>query len=104
MITNDGNRRSDASPTPRPTLMPVTTENLPDGAYLASVTNIDEDSTLNLRAQPNTSADVLRRLYKNSKAGCPIRQQGRMGSRQNRRDGGLCAKRVFAGGKRFLIL
>ena len=55
------------SPTPRPTLMPVTTENLPDGAYLASVTNIDEDSTLNLRAQPNTSADVLRRLYKNQK-------------------------------------
>jgi len=55
------------SPTPRPTLMPVTTENLSDGAYLASVTNIDEDSTLNLRAQPNTSADVLRRLYKNQK-------------------------------------
>ena len=55
------------SPTPRPTLMPVTAENLPDGAYVASVTNIDEDSTLNLRAQPNTSADVLRRLYKNQK-------------------------------------
>ena len=68
------------SPTPRPTLMPVTTENLPDGAYLASVTNIDEDSTLNLRAQPNTSADVLRRLYKNQKLVVLIRQQGRMGA------------------------
>ena len=55
------------SPTPRPTLMPVSTENLPDGAYLAIVANIDDDSTLNLREQPNTSADVIRRLYKNQK-------------------------------------
>lgn len=55
------------SPTPRPTLMPVSAEQLPDGAYLAIVANIDEDSTLNLRAQPNTSADVLRRLYKDQK-------------------------------------
>lgn len=53
------------SPTPRPTLMPVSMDPLPDGAYLAVVANIDEDSTLNLREQPNTSADVLRRLYKN---------------------------------------
>lgn len=55
------------SPTPRPTLMPVSADSLPEGAYLAIVANIDEDSTLNLREQPNTSADVIRRLYKNQK-------------------------------------
>ena len=49
------------SPTPRPTLMPVSTNQMPEGAYLAIV----EDSTLNLREQPNTSAEVIRRLYKN---------------------------------------
>ena len=53
------------SPTPRPTLMPVSTNPMPEGAYLAIVSNIDEDSTLNLREQPNTSAEVIRRLYKN---------------------------------------
>ena len=53
------------SPTPRPTLMPVSTNQMPEGAYLAVVSNIDEDSTLNLREQPNTSAEVIRRLYKN---------------------------------------
>ena len=53
------------SPTPRPTLMPVSADSLPEGAYLAVVSNIDDDSTLNLREQPNTSADVIRRLYKN---------------------------------------
>lgn len=53
------------SPTPRPTLMPVSTNQMPEGAYLALVSNIDEDSTLNLREQPNTSAEVIRRLYKN---------------------------------------
>lgn len=53
------------SPTPRPTLMPVSTNQMPEGAYLAVVSNIDEDSTLNLREQPNTSAGVIRRLYKN---------------------------------------
>lgn len=37
------------SPTPRPTLMPVSTNQMPEGAYLAIVSNIDEDSTLNLR-------------------------------------------------------
>lgn len=52
-----------ATPTPRPTLMPVTGD-LPEGAYLAQVTGIDDDSSLNLRAEPNTSADILRRLYK----------------------------------------
>ena len=53
------------SPTPRPTLMPVSTNQMPEGAYLAVVSNIDEDSTLNLREQPNTSAEIIRRLYKN---------------------------------------
>ncbi len=53
------------SPTPRPTLMPVSTNQMPEGAYLAIVSNIVEDSTLNLREQPNTSAEVIRRLYKN---------------------------------------
>ena len=53
------------SPTPRPTLMPVSTNQMPEGAYLAIVSNLDEDSTLNLREQPSTSAEVIRRLYKN---------------------------------------
>lgn len=53
------------SPTPRPTLMPVSTNQMPEGAYLAIVSNIDEDSTLNLREQPSTSGEVIRRLYKN---------------------------------------
>ena len=48
--------------TPRPTLMPVT-EELPEGARLASVENIAEDSTLNLRAQPSAGAEILMRLY-----------------------------------------
>ena len=49
--------------TPRPTLMPVT-ESLPEGAWLASVENIDDDSTLNLREKPSAGSKVLRRLYK----------------------------------------
>ena len=52
-----------ATPTPRPTLMPVTGE-LPAGAYLASVENIDDNSSLNLRAEPSTASQILRRLYK----------------------------------------
>ena len=55
------------SPTPRPTLMPVTEKDLPKDAYVAQVANIDEDSTLNLRKEPNMSADVIRRLYKDQK-------------------------------------
>lgn len=54
-----------ASPTPRPTLMPVTKSKMPKGAYLAVVSNIDDDSSLNLRQAPTLSSDVLRRLYKN---------------------------------------
>ncbi len=53
-----------ATPTPRPTLMPVTTANLPEGAYVATVMHIDDDSSLNLRAEPTQSAEILRRLYK----------------------------------------
>ncbi|MBP5727376.1 MAG: SpoIID/LytB domain-containing protein, partial [Clostridia bacterium] len=49
--------------TPRPTLMPVT-ETLPEGAWLAVVENIDEDSSLNLREKPSAGSKVLRRLYK----------------------------------------
>ena len=55
------------SPTPRPTLMPVSEVDLPEGAYIAVVSNIDEDSSLNLREEPSLSADVLRRLYKDQR-------------------------------------
>ncbi|MBQ8201749.1 MAG: SpoIID/LytB domain-containing protein [Clostridia bacterium] len=53
-----------ATPTPRPTLMPVTAAELPQGAYLAKVANIDDDSSLNLRLEPSQASEVLRRLYK----------------------------------------
>lgn len=53
------------SPTPRPTLMPVTKKKLPRGAYIAVVSNISEESSLNLRKEPSLSSDILRRLYKN---------------------------------------
>ena len=52
--------------TPRPTLMPVT-GTMPEGAWLASVEGIDEDSSLNLRAQPSAGAKVLMRLYRHQK-------------------------------------
>ena len=52
-----------ASPTPRPTLMPLTS--LPSGAKAAWVTGIAEDSSLNLRAGPALSSEILRRLYRN---------------------------------------
>ncbi|MBR6667239.1 MAG: SpoIID/LytB domain-containing protein [Clostridia bacterium] len=57
-----------ATPTPRPTLMPVTvTDDLPEGAYLAAVTEIDDDSSLNLREEPSQGAAILRRLYKHQR-------------------------------------
>ncbi len=56
-----------ASPTPRPTLMPVSTDRLPEGSYLASVEGIDDDSSLNLRAEPSQGAEILMRLYKHQK-------------------------------------
>lgn len=52
-----------ATPTPRPTLMPVTGD-LPEGAYLASVEGVADDSSLNLRSEPTTASDILMRLYK----------------------------------------
>lgn len=52
------------SPTPRPTLMPVSQSSIRDGEYLAAVSNIDADSSLNLRQTASLSAEVLRRLYK----------------------------------------
>lgn len=52
--------------TPRPTLMPVS-DTLPQGAWYAYVTEIDDDSSLNLRSEPNTGCDILMRLYKNQK-------------------------------------
>lgn len=52
-----------ATPTPRPTLMPVTGE-LPAGAYLASVEGIEDDSSLNLRQEPDTASPILMRLYR----------------------------------------
>ena len=55
-----------ATPTPRPTLMPVTSD-LPEGAYLATVANIDDDSSLNLRQEPSTASEILMRLYKHQK-------------------------------------
>lgn len=52
--------------TPRPTLMPITTQ-LPQGAWYATVTEIDDDSTLNLRAAPDLSGEVLMRLFKHQR-------------------------------------
>jgi len=51
------------SPTPRPTLMPVT---IKAGAnqWFAKVTEISDGSSLNLRAEPALSSDILMRLYK----------------------------------------
>ena len=51
------------SPTPRPTAMPVTKDKLPRGAYIAVVSNISADSSLNLRSSPSLSSDIVRRLY-----------------------------------------
>ncbi len=56
-----------ASPTPRPTLMPVTEADLPEGAWIASVEGIDDDSSLNLRAEPAASSEILMRLYKHQR-------------------------------------
>ncbi len=55
-----------ASPTPRPTLMPVT-GTLPPGGWLASVEGVADDSSLNLRAEPNGAGEILMRLYKHQR-------------------------------------
>ena len=54
------------SPTPRPTLMPVT-ETAGEGQWYATVANIGENSWLNLRAEPNLAADILMLLFKNQR-------------------------------------
>lgn len=46
-----------AQPTPRPTLVPV--GELPQGAFYAEVALSNPDSTLNLRAEPNTTSQVV---------------------------------------------
>ncbi|MBQ9263875.1 MAG: SpoIID/LytB domain-containing protein [Clostridia bacterium] len=51
-----------ATPTPRPTLMPLSVTPGP-GQYTVSVTNIGVNSYLNLRAEANTQSAVLRQLY-----------------------------------------
>ena len=48
--------------TPRPTLMPLVLK--PDqGEKLATVDQIEQDSTLNLRSAPDTSSEIVMRLY-----------------------------------------
>lgn len=53
-----------ATPTPRPTLMPLSSTPGPN-QYVVKVGNIGVNSYLNLRDAPNTSAAVLRQLYYN---------------------------------------
>lgn len=52
--------------TPKPTLVPVTQE-LPEGAWYATVTGIEADSWLNLRQEPGMEAPVVMRLYKDQR-------------------------------------
>ena len=54
------------SPTPRPTLMPSTMVALED-QWFAYVTEIADDSSLNLRSIPSMSGDIQMRLYKNQR-------------------------------------
>lgn len=54
------------SPTPRPTLMPAT-QTTGEGQWYALVTEIDDDSSLNLRATPELNGDILMVLYKNQR-------------------------------------
>lgn len=51
-----------ATPTPRPTAVPLTL--IPgNGEYLVTVTNIAQNSYLNLRAEASTASSVVRQLY-----------------------------------------
>ena len=51
------------SPTPRPTVMPLSM--VPSkGQWIAAVTGIADDSSLNLRSEPSLNSDILMRLYK----------------------------------------
>ena len=51
------------TPTPRPTLMPMTLTPQ-EGQWLATDTEIDDDSSLNLRKTPDLGGEILMRLYK----------------------------------------
>ncbi len=51
-----------ATPTPRPTVMPVTQTPAP-GQWQAKVTKIGENSTLNMRGEPSLVGPVIRQLY-----------------------------------------
>lgn len=54
------------SPTPRPTLMPLNAS--PEkGQWIAVVTEIDDDSSLNLRSRPGLNGEILMRLYKHQR-------------------------------------
>jgi len=50
------------SPTPRPTVMPLTLS-VGKGQWIAKVTEISQDSSLNLRSEPNLSSEIKMRLY-----------------------------------------
>ena len=52
-----------ATPTPKPTLMPVTTDRLPEGAKVMYV----NASSLNLRAEPSMVGELLMRLQANQR-------------------------------------
>ena len=54
------------TPTPRPTLMPVSQQPA-EGQWIALVTGIDNDSSLNLRSLPDLSGEIVMRLYKNQR-------------------------------------
>ena len=54
------------TPTPRPTLMPATIE-AEEGQWYAFVTEISDDSSLNLREEPGLTGNILMRLYKHQK-------------------------------------
>ena len=51
-----------ATPTPRPTVMPVASTPGPN-EYRVTVTNIGVSSYLNLRKEPSTQSEVVRQLY-----------------------------------------
>ena len=54
------------TPTPRPTLMPLT-QTAQEGQWYAAVTEIADDSSLNLRATPSMNGSIVMRLYKNQR-------------------------------------
>ena len=54
------------SPTPRPTPMPLTIQ-AAEGQWIAVVSGIAENSSLNLRAAPGLNSDILLRLYKDQR-------------------------------------